>query len=74
MDLSELQADVREALDAGREHIELVYVDEDEYQMVVKAMLSDGHDVTELRLGGAPGGCIVVRSAEALPLDPSASA
>ena len=74
MDLSELRADVREALAAGRGRVELVYVDEDDYQRAARAMLADGHDVTELRMGSAPGGCIVVRSAESLPLDPSATA
>ena len=74
MDLNELRADVREALAAGRERIDLVYVDEDEFQQAARAMLADGHSVTELRLGSAPGGCIVVRPANSLPLDVSATA
>lgn len=38
-------------------------------------MLADGHDVTESRMGeGLPGGLIVVRRAQDLPLDATGEA
>ena len=64
LNLTELRADVREALAAGRERVELIYATEDEFQAAIGAMRADGHRVTEHRFGG-PGGCVIVRAAEA---------
>ena len=61
MDIEELRADVREALGAGREVVELIYVDESEYQQAADAMRADGWHVTENRWPPRAGGVIEVR-------------
>ena len=61
MDIEELRQDVREALGAGREVMELVYVDESEFQQAADAMRTDGWAVTENRWPPRAGGVIEVR-------------
>ena len=73
--LDELRADVKGAFGAGIDKVELLYVDEGEFQLAARAMLADGHNVTELRVAeGLPGGLIVVQRAADLPLDTTGTA
>ena len=58
LDIDELRQDVREALEAGRKRVELVYADDADYNAAFAAMRGDGWRVTAERLN--PGGVIVV--------------
>ena len=56
--------DVREALEAGRPQVELVYVTRIEYEDVLAAMRQDGHRIVVAESRGEAGGMIVVANAE----------
>ena len=60
MDIAELRADVREALEAGRPQVELVYASGGEYAAARDAMLADGWRIVAEEDHGEKGGIIVV--------------
>ena len=62
VNIEELRTDVREALEAGRKRVELVYADNADYAAAFAAMRGDGWRITAEPLN--PGGVIVVTTPE----------
>lgn len=77
LNIEELRADVREALEAGRPNVTLIYGDDANYEAAMTAMRREGYALA--RTKHHRGGIIIVRLANkpvvernglALPTDP----
>ena len=63
LNVDELRADVREALDAGRPMVSLIYGDDGDYAAALEAMRQDGWRVRASRHPQSMGGIIFVERA-----------
>lgn len=60
LDVEELRQDVREALEAGRPQVELIYATRIEFEDALSAMRTDGWRIVVADSRGEDGGMIVV--------------